>query len=162
MYIFQCYSLSSSHPLCPLRPLLQNQVALVVKNFPASAGDVRDTSLIPESGRSPGVGYGNPLQYSCLGNSMDRDAWGALVHGATKSQARLSSCIFSPSVAMSISLFFMSESSISALQTSSSISFFQIPYTCINIWCFSLSDFLHSRLIHLTGTDSNSFIFMAE
>ena len=46
----------------------------VIKNLPASAGDVRDTSLIPESGRSPGVGYGNPLQYSCLGNSMDRDA----------------------------------------------------------------------------------------
>ena len=65
----------------------------------------------------------------------------------------------SPSLAMSISLF---SESLAALQTSSSIPFFQIPYTCINIWCFSLSDFLHSRLIHLTATDLNSFIFMAE
>ena len=159
MYIFQCYSLNSSHPLCPLRPLWEKQVALVVKNLPANAGDVRDTSLILGSGRSPGVGNGNQLQYSCLGNSMDREAWWAIVHGATKSQARLSSFIFSPSLAMSISLF---SESLAALQTSSSIPFFQIPYTCINIWCFSLSDFLHSRLIHLTATDLNSFIFMAE
>ena len=94
MYIFQCYSLNSSHPLCPLRPLLENQVASVVKNLPANAGDARDTSLILGSGRSPGVGNGNLLQYSCLGNSMDREAWWAIVHGATKSQARLSSFIF--------------------------------------------------------------------
>ena len=47
----------------------------VVKNLPASAGDGRNVGSIPESGRSPGVGNGNPLQYSCLENSMDRGAW---------------------------------------------------------------------------------------
>ena len=47
-------------------------MALVVKNPPANAGDTRDLSLIPGSGRSPGIGNGNPLQYSCLENSMDR------------------------------------------------------------------------------------------
>ena len=54
----------------------------VVKNPPANAGDA---GLIPGSGRSPGVGNGNPLQYSCLGNPMDRRAWRAIVHGVTKS-----------------------------------------------------------------------------
>ena len=53
----------------------------VVKNPPANAGDV---GLTPGLGRSPGVGNGNPLQYSCLGNPMDRGAWWAIVHGVTK------------------------------------------------------------------------------
>ena len=57
---------------------------LVVKNLPANAGDIRDAGLIPGWGRSPGEGNGNPLQYSCLGNPMDRGAWQATVHGATK------------------------------------------------------------------------------
>ena len=51
-----------------------SQVALVVKNPPVNAGDVRDTSLILGSGRSPGQRYGNTLQYSCLENPMDRGA----------------------------------------------------------------------------------------
>ena len=62
------------------------QVVLVVKNLPANAGDIRDESLILGSGRSPGGGHGNPLQYSCLENSMDRRAWWATVHGAAKRQ----------------------------------------------------------------------------
>ena len=62
-----------------------SQVVLVVKNLPASAGDARDTGSIPESGRPPGVGNGNRLQCSCLGNSMDRGAWWATVHRVTKS-----------------------------------------------------------------------------
>jgi len=45
------------------------------KNLPANAGDSRDVGLIPGSGRAPGEGNGNPLQYSCLENSMDRGAW---------------------------------------------------------------------------------------
>jgi len=53
----------------------------VVKNLPANAGDARDVGLSPGPGRSPGVGSGNPLQYSCLGNPMDRRAWQATVHG---------------------------------------------------------------------------------
>ena len=62
----------------------------MVKNPPANAGDARDVGLIPGLGRSPGEGSGNPLQYSCLGNSMDRGAWQAAVHAATKSRAQLS------------------------------------------------------------------------
>ena len=50
------------------------QVAVVVKNLPANAGDLRDMNLIPVLGRSPGGGNGNPLQYSCLENPMDRGA----------------------------------------------------------------------------------------
>ena len=65
--------------------LRASQVALVVKNLPANAGDVRDVGLIPGSGRSPGGGHGNPLQYSCLENPMDREAWWATVHRVTKS-----------------------------------------------------------------------------
>ena len=48
----------------------------VVKNLSANAGDVREAGLIPGSGRSPGGGHGNPLQYSCLENPLDRGAWG--------------------------------------------------------------------------------------
>ena len=58
--------------------------ALVVKNIPANAGDARDACSIPELGRSPGVRNGNPLQYSCLENPMDRGAWLATVHGSEK------------------------------------------------------------------------------
>jgi len=65
------------------------QVVLVVKNLPASAGDIRDTGLIPGSGRSPGEENGNSLQYSCLGNPMEGGAWQATVHGVAKSQTRL-------------------------------------------------------------------------
>ena len=57
-----------------------------VKNLLANAGDM---GLIPGSGRSPGEGNGNPLQYSCLGNPMDRGAWQVTVRGVAKSQARL-------------------------------------------------------------------------
>ena len=66
-----------------------SQVALVVKTPPANAGDVRDTGLIPGSGRSPGGGHGIPLQYSCLENPMDRGAWWPTVHGVSKNQAWL-------------------------------------------------------------------------
>ena len=62
-----------------------SQVAPVVKNLPARAGDTRDVGLIPGLGRSPGVVNGKPLQYSCLENSKDRGAWRATVHGVAKS-----------------------------------------------------------------------------
>ena len=64
--------------------LVASQVALVVKNPPANAGDARDKGSISGLGRSPGVGNGNPLQYSSLENPMDRGAWWATVHGVTK------------------------------------------------------------------------------
>ena len=56
----------------------------VVKNLPANAGDTGDAASIPGSRRSPAEGNGNPLQYSCLGNPMDRGAWWSTVHGITK------------------------------------------------------------------------------
>ena len=59
-----------------------SQVALVVKNLPANAGD---TGLTPRSGRSPGGGHSNPLQYPCLENLMDRGAWRAAVHRVAES-----------------------------------------------------------------------------
>ena len=62
-----------------------SQVALVVKNPPVNARNVRDASSIPGSGRSLGGGNGKPLQYSCLENLMDRRAWQATVHRITKS-----------------------------------------------------------------------------
>ena len=58
----------------------------VLKNLPANAGDSGDVGSIPGTGRSPGVGNGNPLQYSCLRNPVDRGARWATVHGVTKSQ----------------------------------------------------------------------------
>ena len=73
----------------------------MIKNPPVNAGDPRDTGLIPGLGRSPREGNGNPLQYSCLGNPMDRGAWRATVHGVAKdldttahTQYRYASLIF--------------------------------------------------------------------
>ena len=62
-----------------------NVVLLVVKNLPANAGYVGDADSVPGSGRSPGKGNNNPLQYSCLENPMDRGAWWAIVHGVAES-----------------------------------------------------------------------------
>ena len=64
-------------------------MVLVVKNSPASAGDIKDVGSIPGLGRSPGGGLGNLLQYSCLENPKDRGAWKAAVHGVARSQTRL-------------------------------------------------------------------------
>ena len=72
-----------------LDPLWASHVALVVKNLPAKAGDIRDTGSIPGSGRSPGGGHGNPLQRSYLENPMDRGAWRATVHGVPNSWIQL-------------------------------------------------------------------------
>ena len=66
-----------------------SQVALVVKNLPASAGDIRDMGLITWVGKIPWEGNGSPLQYSCLENPMDRGAWRATVHGVAKRQTQL-------------------------------------------------------------------------
>ena len=62
----------------------------MVKNPPAYTGDTRDAGSIPVSGRSPGEGNGNPLQYSWLENSMDRGAWWAAVHGSNRVRTWLS------------------------------------------------------------------------
>ena len=78
-------------PFCNSLEIIKmaSQVVLVVKNLPANAGDTRDVGFIPGSARSPGRGNGNPLQYSCLENPMDRGAWWATVHGVAKSQTGL-------------------------------------------------------------------------
>ena len=61
-------------------------MAVLIKNSPAKAGDISDVGLIPGMGRSPGEGNGNPLQYSCLENPMDRRVWWAMVQRVAKSQ----------------------------------------------------------------------------
>ena len=73
----------------PVIVTAQSLVALVVKSPTASAGDEREVGSIPGLGRSPGGGHGNPLQYSCLRNPMDRGAWRATVHRVAKSWTRL-------------------------------------------------------------------------
>ena len=94
MYTYMCvcvciyiYSFSCSFPLWFITGYLGFPGGSDVKESAHKAGD---PGLIPGSGTSPGEGNGNPLQYSCLENSMDRGAWWAIVHGITKSQARLS------------------------------------------------------------------------
>ena len=56
----------------------------MVKNLPANAGDIRDVGLIPRLGRSPGEGHGNPFQYSCMENPLDRGAWRVTVHSVVR------------------------------------------------------------------------------
>ena len=73
----------------------------MVKIPPATAGD---TGSVPGSGRSPGKGNGNPLQYSCLGNPTDRGAWQATVLGVAKSQTRLSDLTITTTVEMNTTL----------------------------------------------------------
>ena len=65
----------------------------MVKNLLASAGDARDSGSIPGLGRCPGEEHGNPLQYPCLENPMDRGAWRATVHGVAESWTRLSDLV---------------------------------------------------------------------
>ena len=81
-------SSSSSTGMCTVYHLYiryrASQVALVVKNLPANAGDIRDAGLTPGLGRSSGVGKRNLLQYSCLENSMNRGVWWAAIHGVPR------------------------------------------------------------------------------
>ena len=81
-----CQKASNSFPLYLGKTQISSasQESAVVKNLPANAGDVRDMGSIPGLGRSPGKGNDNPLQYSCLGNRMDREAWLVTVHGISK------------------------------------------------------------------------------
>ena len=76
-------------PTPDLKVVIGSQVALVVKNLPANAGDIGNTGSVPGSGRSPEVGHDNSLQYSCLKNPMDRGTQRATVHRVTKSPTQL-------------------------------------------------------------------------
>ena len=68
-------------------------VAQLIQNPPANTGDARDSGSVLGSGRSPGEGNDYPLQYSCLENSMDREAWGTTVHRVAESRTQLSNTI---------------------------------------------------------------------
>jgi len=76
--------MSAGNSKCEVRDMGASQVAPVVKNPPANAGDVREAGLIPVLGRSLGGGQDNPLQYSCLENPIDRGAWQATVIGSQR------------------------------------------------------------------------------
>ena len=84
-----CLQVDSSPLSFPEKPESSSQVALVVKNLIANAGDIRDVGSIPGLGSFPAEGNGNPLQYSCLENPMDRGAWRTTVHRVAKSQTQL-------------------------------------------------------------------------
>ena len=79
----------TDHIWVDMESIWASQVAQVVKNPSANAGDVRDTGLIPGSGRSPGGEHGYPLRYSCLENPKDRGAWQTIVHGVSQSRTQL-------------------------------------------------------------------------
>ena len=87
--ISQWFSLQHNFLKFGYSPNWTSQVGLVVKNPPANVGDIRDTVLIFRSGRYPGGGHGNPLQYSYLENPMDRGVWWAIVHRVSKSWTQL-------------------------------------------------------------------------
>ena len=94
VHIYHCYSPNTFFDKLVVQKLIIN--SLKYQGFPdgsevkVSACKAGDLGLIPESGRSPGEGNGNPLQYSCLENSMDGGVWWATVHGVAKSRTRLS------------------------------------------------------------------------
>ena len=95
-----------------------SQVALGVKNSSDSAGDLRDAGFIPGSGRSPGGGYGSPLQFSCLENSMDRGAWWATIHRVVRSWTRVKWLSTSPAPFVKRLLFLRCTPSASLLKIS--------------------------------------------
>ena len=78
--VCHCYSIFA--------PSVASQEVILVKNLPASAGDISDKGLIHGSRRYPGEGNGNPLQYSCLENYMGREAWQVTAHGVSKELER--------------------------------------------------------------------------
>ena len=108
----------------------------------ANAEDARDMGLIPRGGRSPGVGNGNPIQYSCLENCMDRGAWWAIVHWLKKSQKQLSThahTIFLDYIYIYIYIYTHTHTHTHRLRYNT---------------CFSLSDLLHSVLHSLSPSRS--------
>ena len=72
-----------------IKNIKASEVVLVVESMPANAGDIRDMGSVPGSGRFPGGGHGNPLQYSCLENPMDRGAQQVTIHGVTQNRTQL-------------------------------------------------------------------------
>ena len=89
LYVFaiEYYSAIKMNEVMPFAATWMD-LEITIYGFPCGMGVIRDMGLIPGLGRSPGEEHGNPLQYSCLGNSVDRGAWQATVHGVAKSQTR--------------------------------------------------------------------------
>ena len=85
-FVLSCFKNESHLHYIQVKYSFASQVALLVKNLPASAGDIRGVGSIPGWGRAPRGGHGSPLRYSCLENPMDRGAWWATVHSITKNQ----------------------------------------------------------------------------
>ena len=90
MYIYMCvyiyiYSGSGKYIYIYIYMYVYIHIGTKGKNLPADGGDARDTDLMPGLGRSFGEGNGSPLQYCCLGNPMDREAWRATIHAVTES-----------------------------------------------------------------------------
>ena len=85
----ECKDLTGKVRLAFRKKVITSHVAIVIKNLPANAGDVRDMGSIPRSGRSPGGGYGNPLQYSCLENPHGQRSLVGYSHRVSKSQTWL-------------------------------------------------------------------------
>ena len=108
----------------------------MVKNPPASAGDIRDTGSIPGLGRFPGEGNGNPLQYSCLGNPMDRGAWWAVVHGVAK-ESDLTQQL-SNNAGAYFRIFFVTAVLVTKFLVTVSLAnnLIVTQYRCYHTWCF--------------------------
>ena len=112
----------------------------MVKNPPANAGDIRNEGSIPGLGRSPGEGSGNPLQYSCLENPMDRGAWQAVVHGSTHhvlASANSAALNIGVHASFQIRIFsgYMLRSGIAGSYGSSVFSFFKKPSCFLHSGC---------------------------
>ena len=137
----------------------------MVKDPSANAGDLRNVGSFPGSGRSPGGGHGNPLQYSCLKNPMDWGAWQATVRRVAKSRTWLKwlstqasflpctygnlyvSALLSIRPTLSFPHCVYESAAIAALQIGSSVPFFYIPYICVKIQYLFFSFWLTSFCI---------------
>ena len=129
----------------------------------ASAYNAGDPGLIPESGRSPGEGKGNPLQYSCLENPMDRGAWWATIHGVTKSRTRLSDFCVCVCFVYSCHLFLTSSASVAAATAAKSLQ--SCPTLCDPIdgspLGSSFPGILQARILEWVAISFRSLLFLS-
>ena len=137
---------------------MASQVALVVKNLSANAGYVRDVGSTPRFGRSPGGGHGNPLQYSCLENPMDRGAWQATVHEVAKSGTRLKRLSTRSTHARSLATTDLSPCSFAFESISQEWSL----GVCSLLSSLLSLRMIHMRFIHALVCISGLFLFMTE